>query len=299
MIKINIDKQLEKIIDRAFETGFKEISFENEKPIIFMKFSNNGLEFQEFNIPNLKIDINLIEKFSQNISSIENKDKENFVKTFVTPINKKLCRAYIFRNQNGKTINIKILDQNLEDLKTYVAKVSNMTNEKKGDFYNEILKNSGGIVVVSSQTENLKKNFLYSIMEEINKTKTSKIISFEEPVEQLLVNKKSFVYQMKYLEESIGYIRFLTPDYVFIHETMNKEILLNAIRMANSGVKVFISSPNTDAERNLVNIINYLDGEILGLETFEHLFKFFITLATDKYGNNLIWKVSDTIEIKR
>jgi Tfp pilus assembly pilus retraction ATPase PilT len=228
MIKIDLDKMLEKIIDKCSENKFTEITLEQDKNIIFMRFMNNLLETEEFSLPNLKIDYNLVEKYTQNLVGIDNKDKDNYVKTFLTPVNKILCRVYIYKNQHGRMINIKILDHSVEDFKNYISKIPNATAEEKGIYYNEILKNKNSIIIISAQTENLKRNFAYSIIEEINKNKVSKIISFEDPIEQLIVNKKSFVHQMTYFKDAINYVRFLTPDYVFIHENLDKEILLSS-----------------------------------------------------------------------
>jgi hypothetical protein len=69
--------------------------------------------------------------------------------------------------------------------------------------------------------------------------------------------------------------------------------------MANSGIKVFIMTSNTDAEKNFQTIEQYLNGQILGLETFEHLHQYFITLSNDSNGNNFIWKITDQISLKR
>ena len=279
MIKYDINKSLEKIINDASSEGFKEIIIEPNKDIYFLKFINNKLEKQIYNKINVKNDVNTISNFVQSLVGIDNKDKENFINTFLTPTNKILCRSYTFKNQNERVINIKILDHEIEKFSNYINEME-IENINKKEIYKNILEvKTGGIVIISSQTENVKKNFYYSIIEEINNAKVSKILSFEYPIERIISNKNSFIFQSKFQNDSIDYVRFLNPDYVFIDKHLNKEILIDAINMANSGIKVFISTNNTDFDKNIIYTKDYLKGEILGFETFEKIFKYFIIIS--------------------
>jgi len=298
MIKVDLDKNLEKIIISSFKKGFNEIILQPDKEILFLNFKNGNLYSIPFTDLKIKINDNLILKYTENIIGIDNMDKANFVKTFRILNYDFLIRVYSFYNKGKRNIDIKILNYKINNLSDYVNGIQNFDKKQKKDFYLNLLKtdlNRGSITIVASQTENTRKNFFYSIINEINKTKTSKIVSYENTIENLVIDNKSLVFQSKYIEDdSKEYVRFLNPDYIFFHNTVDKKILIEALSLANSGKKVYISTKSTDFDKNKKNFIKYLEQEILGYEVFEEYFLNFITLSNFN-GNTFIYKVQDGI----
>lgn len=129
---------------------------------------------------------------------------------------------------------------------------------------NNYAKLSRGLVLVTGSFNSGKSTTVSAILDEINRTQNGRILTVEDPIRLPHTNKKCVVNQY---ELSSGYgeefsdtlmdaIHEVAPDYIFVGELMNREIVRFAITMAEKGHLVFGIFATNSAPETISRIID-------------------------------------------
>lgn len=131
---------------------------------------------------------------------------------------------------------------------------------------------SSGLVVLTGKTNNGKTTTAVAMIDLINETKNAVIVTVEDPIEHILINKKSIIKQR---EVGIDTKSFATAtrealrqdiDVLFIGEILDPDTLLVALRAAEVGHLVILTFPAQDAaqavERMIFSVPSQLQYQI-------------------------------------
>ena len=118
-----------------------------------------------------------------------------------------------------------------------------------------------GIALVTGTTGSGKSTTLASLIDYINAKRARKIITIENPIEFLHLDKKSFVSQREVGEDVSSFNDALRsalrqdPDVIFIGELRDYETMVTAIRAADTGHLVFSTVHTSNATQTLQRLI--------------------------------------------
>jgi twitching motility protein PilT len=119
-----------------------------------------------------------------------------------------------------------------------------------------------GLVLVTGPTGSGKSTTLSSMIEFINTTKDVHILTIEDPVEFLYVNKKSVITQRELGADTLTYpnaIKYALrqdPDVILIGEMRDQETILAAVKAAETGHLVMSTMHTTDSVGTVSRVIS-------------------------------------------
>jgi twitching motility protein PilT len=129
-----------------------------------------------------------------------------------------------------------------------------------------------GIVVVSGTTGSGKSTTLAAIIGKINRTRSERIITVEDPVEYQHENNKALVSQVEVGTDSESYEYALRsmmrqdPDTILIGEIRDSFSLSTALRAADTGHLVFTTVHATNAPMTIERMVSLFDPAQKGLQ---------------------------------
>jgi twitching motility protein PilT len=124
-----------------------------------------------------------------------------------------------------------------------------------------------GIVVVSGTTGSGKSTTLAAIIGKINRTRSDRIITVEDPIEFQHENNKSLVSQVEVGTDSESYEYALRsmmrqdPDTILIGEIRDSYSLSTALRAADTGHLVFTTVHATNAPMTVERMVSLFDPD--------------------------------------
>jgi twitching motility protein PilT len=119
-----------------------------------------------------------------------------------------------------------------------------------------------GLVLVTGTTGSGKSTTLAAMIDEINSTRTSHVITIEDPIEYLHRDKKSIVSQREIGIDTDSFAKALRaalrqdPDVILVGEMRDFETIETAILAAETGHLVFSTLHTTDATETITRIIS-------------------------------------------
>jgi twitching motility protein PilT len=122
-----------------------------------------------------------------------------------------------------------------------------------------------GIVIVSGTTGSGKSTTLAAIIGQINRTRSERIITVEDPVEYQHENAKSLVSQVEVGTDSDSYEHALRammrqdPDTILVGEIRDTFSLSTALRAADTGHLVFTTVHATNAPMTIERMVSLFD----------------------------------------
>jgi twitching motility protein PilT len=125
--------------------------------------------------------------------------------------------------------------------------------------------NHRGIIVVSGTTGSGKSTSLAAIIGKINRTRSERIITVEDPIEYQHDNAKSLVSQVEVGTDSESYEYALRsmmrqdPDTILIGEIRDSFSLTTALRAADTGHLVFTTVHATNAPMTIERMVSLFD----------------------------------------
>lgn len=126
----------------------------------------------------------------------------------------------------------------------------------------EVLKLSRGLVLVTGPTGSGKSTTLASMIDRINETRTSHIITVEDPIEYLHFHKQSIVNQRELGHDTSSYVQALKyvlrqdPDVILIGEMRDAETIAAALTIAETGHLVFSTLHTNDSASTINRILD-------------------------------------------
>jgi twitching motility protein PilT len=127
-----------------------------------------------------------------------------------------------------------------------------------GDF----IKYRQGLVLVTGPTGEGKSTTLAALIEEINATKASHILTIEDPIEFVYTPKKSIVSQREVNGDTLGWDMALRsalredPDVVLVGELRDYETIASAVTVAETGHLVFATLHTSSAAQTIDRMID-------------------------------------------
>src|SRR6202044_3958036 len=124
-----------------------------------------------------------------------------------------------------------------------------------------------GIVIVSGTTGSGKSTTLAAIIGNINRNRSERIITVEDPIEFQHENAKSLVSQVEVGQDSESYEYALKammrqdPDVILIGEIRDSFSLTTALRAADTGHMVFTTVHATNAPMTISRFVSLFDKD--------------------------------------
>jgi twitching motility protein PilT len=119
-----------------------------------------------------------------------------------------------------------------------------------------------GFVLVTGPTGHGKSTTVAALLEEINATRASHIITIEDPIEYRFLPKKSLISQREIEQDTLSWTRALRsvlredPDVVFIGEMRDLETISAALTIAETGHLVFSTLHTNSAAETIDRIVD-------------------------------------------
>ncbi len=161
-------------------------------------------------------------------------------------------RVNVYRQRNSQAAVLRVVQfdlPNSEDL-SIPDYIMNLHKEKKG------------MILVSGSAGSGKSTTLACIIDKINETRNSHIITIEDPIEYLHSHKKSIVSQREILHDTKDYLQALraalreTPEVILLGEMRDSETITTALTAAETGHLIFSTLHTVGAANTIDRIID-------------------------------------------
>ncbi len=130
----------------------------------------------------------------------------------------------------------------------------------------EMTKLLDGLVLITGPTGSGKTTTIASMIEEINKTRKSHIITIEDPVEFLFKDKQSLIEQREVgidtnsFANALKYVLRQDPNVIFVGEMRDPETIAIALTAAETGHLVFSTLHTPTAAEAVERIVDVFEG---------------------------------------
>ena len=124
---------------------------------------------------------------------------------------------------------------------------------------------SNGIVLVTGPTGCGKSSTLAALIDLINNEDQKHIVTLEDPVEFVFVNKKSIVSQRQIgvdttdFASGLKYVLRQDPDIILVGEIRDEETMIAALKAAETGHLVFATLHTNDAVQTINRVVNMFE----------------------------------------
>lgn len=135
------------------------------------------------------------------------------------------------------------------------------------NIYKQLIKREKGLILVTGPTGSGKSTTLAAMLNELNETEHKHIITVEDPVEFIHLNKKSVFSHRETGSDTRGFAAALKyamrqdPDIIFIGEMRDKETIEAALTAAETGHLVFGTLHTNSAPGTINRIIDVFAGD--------------------------------------
>jgi twitching motility protein PilT len=150
-------------------------------------------------------------------------------------------------------------------MRRIVTKIPNFEELNLPPQVEELANNHRGIIIVSGTTGSGKSTSLAAIIGKINRTRSERIITVEDPIEYQHDNAKALVSQVEVGTDSESYEYALRsmmrqdPDTILIGEIRDSFSLTTALRAADTGHLVFTTVHATNAPMTIERMVSLFD----------------------------------------
>ena len=176
---------------------------------------------------------------------------------FALSFNHVRVRINAFYTTRGLSLAIRLLPETIPDL----------TSLNLHPSLSQILELQSGLILVCGSTGSGKSTTIAAIIEEINRTKPTHIITIEDPIEYRFRPKKSFIEQREVgihvpsFNQGLLDVLRENPDVIFVGELREPDTIRLTLNAAESGHLVFATLHASDAEDAAYRINNCVTGE--------------------------------------
>lgn len=157
-------------------------------------------------------------------------------------------------------------------MRRIITKIPNFDELNLPPQIEEMADHHRGIVIVSGTTGSGKSTTLAAIIGKINRTRSERIITVEDPIEFQHENAKALVSQVEVGTDSESYDYALRammrqdPDTILIGEIRDSFSLLTALKAADTGHLVFTTVHATNAWTTIQRIVSLFDPNLKELQ---------------------------------
>ena len=213
----------------------------------------------------------------QKNSKIENKDIDEILKKNCSEedikifnIKKELDCAIMLGELRFRANFYKTLKGSAAVLRRVEATIPQMDNLNLPPILYELIDAHKGLVLVTGPTGSGKSTTLAAIINQINETRSSNIITIEDPVEFIHTDKKSIVSQREVGKQTESFAKALKgalredPDVILVGELRDLETIGMALTAAETGQLVFGTLHTSGAPNPINRIIDVFPPEQQG-----------------------------------
>jgi twitching motility protein PilT len=131
------------------------------------------------------------------------------------------------------------------------------------DVVRELAEEPRGIVLVTGTTGSGKTTTLAAMIDHINETRSSHVITLEDPIEYLHADKRSIVNQREVGSDTLGFGKAMRrvlrqdPDVILVGEMRDEETVRTALSAAETGHLVLSTVHTLDATETINRIIDF------------------------------------------
>ena len=128
-----------------------------------------------------------------------------------------------------------------------------------------------GLILVAGITGSGKSTTIAAMLEQINSTRACHVVTIEDPIEFLYVDKKAFVNQREVgldvndFHDALKYLMREDPDVVLIGEMRDQETFSAALHAAESGHLVFGTVHSSTTASTITRVLELFPEEARGL----------------------------------
>lgn len=161
-------------------------------------------------------------------------------------------RVNVFKQRNSTAIAIRVI----------ALKMPTLSELKYPAVLKELCSRKRGLVLVTGPTGCGKSTTLAAMINEINHTRESHVVTLEDPIEFLHKHNKSIVNQREVGKDTISYESALRsvlredPDVIFVGEMRDLETISVAITAAETGHLVFSTLHTIGASKTIDRIVD-------------------------------------------
>ena len=161
-------------------------------------------------------------------------------------------RVNVYRQRNSEAAVLRVVKFDLPNPKELGIpdSILNLYKEKKG------------MILVSGTAGSGKSTTLACIIDKINETRKSHIITIEDPIEFLHCHKQSIVSQREVYHDTKGYLQALraslreTPEVILLGEMRDEETISTALTAAETGHLLFSTLHTVGAANTIDRILD-------------------------------------------
>jgi twitching motility protein PilT len=149
-------------------------------------------------------------------------------------------------------------------LRMVASEVLSVEQLGMGDVVRSIAELKRGLVLVTGATGSGKSTTLAALIDHINRTRTSHIITIEDPVEYVHLDKRSMVNQRELGLDTNSFAAALrsalrqNPDVILVGELRDEETIEVALKAAETGHLVFSTMHTNDAADAMTRMLSAL-----------------------------------------
>ncbi len=124
-------------------------------------------------------------------------------------------------------------------------KIPNFTQLNLPVVFEKIAEHEQGLVILAGITGSGKSTTIAAMLEQVNQRRSCHIVTIEDPIEYLYVDKKAFINQrevgldVESFSDAIRYLMREDPDVILIGEMRDKNTFQAAVQAAETGHMVF------------------------------------------------------------
>jgi twitching motility protein PilT len=160
-------------------------------------------------------------------------------------------RANAFRQRGSLALVIRVIPNRIPDWKelNLPAALPKLAEERRG------------LILVTGATGSGKSTTLAALINQINHTRTAHIVTIEDPIEFLFLNKKSSIVQREVGVDTATFASALRavlrqdPDVIMIGEMRDTETIDIALKAAETGHLVISTAHTTDASKTVQRLL--------------------------------------------
>lgn len=166
-------------------------------------------------------------------------------------------RINISRQRDHKMIVARLLEE----------KVPTIDDRWLPEIFKTLTKKTNWIIFVAWPTGSWKSTTLAAMIEEINNTRSSHIITIEDPIEYIFEPKKAIFDQKQLWKDVVSFASAMKyalrqrPDVILLWESRDPESLRNAIALAETGHLVLTTIHSRSAEQTINKIISMFPAD--------------------------------------
>ncbi len=233
-----------------------------------MSFGASDLHLRAGSTPVIRVNGELrplsgVNKLSQEetlemaFSMMSNRQKQHFKEVFEVDIGYGVSglgrfRVNIFQQRNSIGIVARVI----------ADKVKNFAELGLPPILNKVAEELRGLILVTGTTGSGKSTTLSAIVDHINETRNSHIVTIEDPIEFLHKDKESFITQREVDVDTRSFAEALRgslrqdPDVILVGEMRDLETIETALVAAETGHLVLSTLHTLDAQETLTRIIS-------------------------------------------